>query len=77
MIALLGNGTYFIDACDNINEFLIAYAKYNGGIDMKVFQILANSNEMSTKELVKYINDHTYSYDEEITEIYKVTEKIY
>lgn len=77
MVALLNNGQYFIDGCENINEFLIAYAKYIGAIDLKVFKILADSNAMSTKELVEYINDNTHSYDDKIVEIYEVGKKIY
>lgn len=77
MIALLNNGQYFIDGCDNVCDFLIAYAEYIGGIDMKVFKILSNSSQMSTEELVKYINDNSYSYEDEITEIYEVGKKVY
>ena len=77
MIALLNSGYYFIGGHENINDFLIAYAKYIGNIDMKVFEILANSNEMSTEELIKYINDNCYSSEEEITDIYELSKKIY
>lgn len=77
MIALLNNGQYFIDGCENINEFLIAYAEYIGAIDTKVFKILADSNKMSTEELVKYINCNIHSWDDEIDEIYEVGKKIY
>lgn len=77
MIALLNSGCYFIDGCENINEFLIAYVEYIGSIDKKVFKILADSNKMSTEELIEYINDNTYSYDDKISEIYEVGKKIY
>ena len=57
MIALLDGGRYFIsDYADNINDLLIDYASYIGAIDMRVFKILVNSNEMSTDELIEYIN---------------------
>ena len=77
MIALLNNGHFFIDGCENINEFLIAYVEYIGAVDKKVFTILANSNEMSTEELIEYINDNTYSYEDKIVEIYEIGKKIY
>lgn len=77
MIALLNYGGYFIGSYENINEFLIAYAKHIGNIDTKVFEILANSNEMPTEELIKYINDNCYSIEEEITDIYEIGKKIY
>lgn len=77
MIALLNDGYYFMDGCKNINEFLISYVEYDGAIDTKVFKILANSNEMSTEELIEYINDNMYSYDNKIVEIYEVGKKVY
>lgn len=77
MIALLNNNGYFIDGCENINEFLIAYVEYIGSVDKKVFKILADSNKMSTEELIKYINDNTYSYEDKIAEIYEIGKKIY
>lgn len=77
MIALLKSDKYFIDSCKDIKDFLITYAEYIGTIDMKVFRVLANSNEMSTEELIKYINDNSYSYDYKITEIYEIGKKIY
>ena len=77
MIALLNNGQYFIDGCESIKEFLISYVEYIGAVDKKVFTILANSNEMSTEELIEYINRSVYSYDDKIIEIYEVGKKIY
>ena len=77
MIALLNDGYYFMNGCKNINEFLISYAEYDGAIDTKVFKILANSNEMSIEELIEYINDNIYSYDNKIVEIYEVGEQLY
>lgn len=77
MIAILNNGGHFIDGYENINEFLIAYVEYVGAIDIKVFKILVDSNEMSKEELIKYINDNVYSYDDKIVEIYEVSKKIY
>lgn len=75
MIALLDNEEYFVSGDDNINDFLIAYADYIG-LDMKIFKILANSNEMTTNELVSYINRYC-NRNEEIIEIYEVGKKIY
>jgi hypothetical protein len=43
---------------------------------MKIFTILANSNEMSVEELVAYINNRCYG-SEEIVEIYEVGKKAY
>lgn len=77
MIALLNNCGYFIDGCENINEFLIAYVEYIGSVDKKVFKILSDSNEMSTKELIQYINDNVYSYEDKIAEIYELGKKIF
>lgn len=77
MIALLNSSGYFIDGNENINEFLIAYVEYIGSINKKIFKILVDSNEMSTEELIKYINDNTYSYEDKIVEIYEVGKKIY
>lgn len=73
MIALLDGGRYFIsDYADNINDLLIDYASYIGAIDMRVFKILVNSNEMSTDELIEYINQHAYSYEDKIVSIYEL-----
>lgn len=77
MIALLNDGYYFMGGCKNINELLISYAEYTGAIDPKIFGILANSNKMSTEELIDYINDTVYSYNDKIMEIYEVGENIY
>ena len=77
MIALLNSGHYFIDGCESVNELLVSYVEYIGVIDKKVFKILVDSDEMSTKELVKYINDNAYSYDDKIAEIYEVGKKLY
>ena len=77
MIAILNNGRYFMDGYENINEFLITYVEYIGSIDKKVFKILADSNKMSTEELIEYINDNTYSYDDRIVEIYELSKKLY
>ena len=77
MIALLKNEQYFVIGTDNICEFLLEYVKYIGGIDTKIFEILIDSNKMSIKELVEYINNNTYSWEENIVEIYKIGEKIY
>lgn len=77
MIALLNGSGYFIDSCKSVDEFLIAYAEYIGAIDMKVFKILINSNEMSTKELIGYINSNIYSFEDKIEEIYELGNKIY
>lgn len=77
MVALLRNNEYFIGGHKNINEFLTAYAEHIGAVDMKVFRVLANSNEMSTKELVEYINNQSYSWEDEIAEIYEIGKKIY
>ena len=75
MIALLGNYEYFIDGNSNIRDFLISYANYIG-LDMKVFNILANSGEMSHKELVEYINRFCNA-NETINEIYEIGKKFY
>lgn len=75
MIVLLDDGTYFYDNQTNVRDFLISYANYIG-LDMKIFSILANSGEMSTKELVEYINKFCYSH-EVIGEIYEVGKKVY
>ena len=77
MIAILKNGGHFMDGYENINEFLIAYVEYIGSIDKKAFKILVDSNEMSTEELIEYINDNTYSYEDKIQEIYELGKKIY
>lgn len=75
MIALLDDSFYFYDDKSNIRDFLISYAKYIG-LDMKVFSILANSEEMSHKELVEYINRYCYN-GEQINEIYEIGNKLY
>ena len=78
MIALLNSGCYAAnDYVDNINDFLVNYASHIGAIDMKVFRILVSSNEMSTEELIEYINDNVYSYEDKIVEIYKLGDQIY
>lgn len=76
MIALLSNGEYIINGCDNINDFLIEYVSYLGCMDTKVFKILVHSNEMTVNELVEYINRHCYP-DEDIVEIYELGKKFY
>ena len=75
MIALLDDYTYFYDDQANIRDFLISYANYIG-IDMKIFRILVNSGEMSTKELVEYVNRFCYQ-NESISEIYEIGKKLY
>lgn len=75
MIALLDCDTYFYDDKTNVRDFLISYANYIG-LNMKIFNILANSGEMSTKELVEYINRYCYS-NEAINEIYEIGKKLY
>lgn len=78
MIALLNGGRHFIsDYADNINDFLIDYASYIGACDMKVLKILVNSNEMSTEELIEYINENAYSYEDKIAEIYELGATIF
>lgn len=76
MIAILNSG-HFMDGYENIKDFLIAYVEYIGSIDKKVFKILVDSNEMSTEELIEYINDNTYSYEDKIQEVYELGKKIY
>ena len=76
MIALLSSGSYFIDGQENAKDFLISYAKHIG-FDMKIFGILANSGEMSVKELVEYINNHCWSAEDGIDEIYEIGKKFY
>ena len=76
MIALLNHEyDYYISGEDNIKDFLISYANYIG-LDMKVFNILVSSGEMSDRELVEYINKHCYT-SEEIVEIYEIGKKLY
>lgn len=77
MIALLNSNFYFCSGEDNVKDFLIAYVEYIGGIDTKVFKILANSGEMTVKELIEYINNRCYNYDEKIQEIYELGKKFY
>ena len=77
MVALLKDGGHFILLTESVCEFLIAYVEYVGSIDTKVFRILANSNKMSTEELIEYINDNTYSYSDKIEEIYEIGKRIY
>lgn len=76
MIALLSSGSYFIDGQENVKDFLISYAKHIG-FDMKIFGILANSGEMSVKELVEYINNNCWSGDDGIDEIYEIGKRLY
>ena len=76
MIALLDSGFYYIDGQENVKDFLISYANYIG-LNMKIFKILANSEEMSVKELVEYINNYCYSGEDAISEIYEVGKKLY
>ena len=73
MIALLNYGTYFVDGQENVKDFLISYANYIG-LDMKIFTILADSDEMSTKDLVEYLNRYCGT-NEEILEIYEIGKK--
>lgn len=75
MIVLLDDGTYFYDDKTDIRDFLISYASYIG-LDMRIFRILAKSGEMSTSELVEYINKVCHTY-ENISEIYEVGKKVY
>lgn len=75
MIALLVDDRYFYDDQTNARDFLISYAKFIG-FDIKIFTILANSGEMSVKELVEYINNRCYA-NEEIVEIYEIGKKVY
>lgn len=77
MIAILNNGYYFEKDCNDINRFLISYVEYIGSLDKRVFEILVNSNAMSTSELIEYINDNTYSYNDKIIDIYEVGKQIY
>lgn len=76
MIAIL-NRSYYMNGCDNIKDFLIAYVEYIGCNDTKAFRILANSDEMSVEELVSYINNNCYDYDDRIVEIYTLNKKLY
>ena len=75
MIALLNDYTYFYDDKTNVRDFLVSYANYIG-FDMKIFNILANSGEMSIEELVNYINRFA-RVDEQINEIYEIGKKMY
>ena len=75
MIALLNDDRYFYDDQGNVRDFLCSYANYIG-FDKKIFTILANSGEMSVKELVEYINNRCYA-SEEIVEIYEIGKKLY
>ena len=77
MIALLKGGSHFIIYTESICDFLIAYVEYIGSLDKRVFKILADSNKMSTEELIEYINDNVYSYDDKIEEIYEIGKRIY
>ena len=78
IIALLKDGHYFIsEYADNINDFLIDYASYIGALDMRIFKILVNSNEMSTKELTEYVNANVYSIEDTIVEIYELGTNIF
>lgn len=75
MIALLVDDRYFYDDQTNVRDFLMSYANFIG-FDKKIFAILANSGEMSVKELVEYINNRCYA-SEEIKEIYEIGKKLY
>lgn len=75
MIALLDDYTYFYDDTTNVRDFLISYANYVG-VDMKIFNILANSGEMSCEELINYINRFCHTSDT-INEIYEIGRKLY
>ena len=77
MIALLNcvDDSYYISGTENIEEFLLEYADYIG-INLKVFEILVRSGEMSTRELVEYINRNCYP-NEVINEIYEIGRKIF
>ncbi len=76
MIALLNNEyDYYISGENNIGDFLISYANYIG-LNMKVFNILVSSGEMSDGELVDYINAHCHP-NEVINEIYEIGKKFY
>ena len=78
MIALLDSGYYVAnDYVDNINDFLVNYVSHIGAIDMKIFRILVNSNEMSTEELIEYINNNVLSYEDRILEVYELGNQIY
>ena len=76
MIALLNDNKYFTCCCKGVNDFLVAYATHIGSVDKKVFEILVNSGKMSTEELIEYINNEAYSWEDEIVEIYELGEKI-
>ena len=76
MIALLNEGKYFVNQETNdVKDFLISYASWIG-LDVKIFIILVNSNELTTEELIKYINDNC-GYNEEICEIFEIKNKKY
>lgn len=59
----------------SIKDYLIDYATYLG-FDMKIFNILVNSGEMSDIELIKYVNRFC-SPSEQINEIYEIGKKLY
>lgn len=75
MIALLDDDKYFYDDKGSIREFLVSYAEYIG-LDMKVFRILAKSEEWAIEDLIGYINRYA-NYDEIIKEIYEIGKKLY
>lgn len=75
MIALLDDDKYFYDDKCTVREFLVSYAEYLG-FDMKIFRVLANSEEMEVEDLVRYINRYA-SYDESIKEVYEIGKKLY
>lgn len=76
MIALINGDKYFINQeINNIKDFLIDYVA-DIGLDVKIFTILVNSNELTTEELIKYINDNC-GYEEEIYEIFEIKNKVY
>lgn len=75
MIALLDDDKYFYDDKGSIREFLVSYAEYIG-LDMKIFRVLAKSEEMAIEDLIGYINRYA-TYDEIIKEIYEIGKKVY
>lgn len=76
MIAIIGEDKIYINQeVDNVKDFLISYAEYIY-IDTKIFKILVKSNELTTSELVDYINDNC-GYEENIQEIFEIKNKIY
>lgn len=76
MIALLSYGVYYISGYEDIKDSLVGYVKYIDSMDTRVFEILAESNKMTIKELIEYINRHCCP-DEKIEAIYELGKKIY